>query len=509
MTMLMATHLGLGACILHVFDSYKTSPKPIYNRRIMRYPQGSVQLLTAIFAFQVDPAVAHKDAPPSPRHLTMQQTVGHLTVLEEKDAADSGILSSTVMVGTRHGEDKDKTLRKSAGRRAMQGEVNNIFTLDSELSYCSEFIDCDNGMKRNTNITCFEACEGMCCAYTPQGKANQTACGGVSGGFTGKVCKDGKSCNGFIACKRAVIPFVMNSCIGDLSCSYAGYNGTVGNVTNSCEGRESCKNLGRDGVSVGNVYASCKYGEFPYAASCGNLGRSGKVGSVEFSCQGSAACTYLGRSGTVGNVANSCQGGLGSCYKLGDGNTLMGNVNASCNGEKACGLLGWNGMGVGNIENSCTGKQPCTELGISGKVGSIVNSCTTTTACASLGRNGTVGGLENSCNGENACESAGTGTLTQVGKITGGIENSCNHNMACMNAGQVTCSSFVCSALSFDERSCDVVTCLNFGGGIVSKLSNCCNSDKACVIADESSVPMACRPPTAEVLVSSHTIYFQ
>ncbi len=417
----------------------------------MRYPQGSVQLLTAMFVFQVDPAIAHEDAPPPPRprHLTMQ-TVDHLTLLKVKDVADSGILSSTTMVGTRHG--RDKTLKESAGHRAMQGDVNNIFALDSELSYCSEFVDCDNGMKRGSNITCFEACGEKCCtSFYYLWFGLQNACHK----FTGKVCKDGESCNGYLACSNAVIPFVTNSCKGDFSCKLAGKNGTVGNVTNSCKGRESCTNLGRDGAIVGNVYASCK-NEYTYFDS--NI----------------RSCYSLGRSGEVGNV------------------------NASCNGEKACALLGWNGISVTKIENSCNVEQACTELGISGQVGSIVNSCNATTACASLGRNGTVGSLMNSCNAENACESAGTGTLSKLGKITGGIENSCNDNMACMHAGQVTCASFVCSGVFFDEKSCEFGTCSKLGGGITSKLSNCCNSDKACVIADEKSVPIACRPPKAK-----------
>lgn len=430
----------------------------------------------AIFAIQVNPAIAHEEEDTSPPF------------------ADSGILSSTMMMETRYGDGH-------ARRKAVQGDADNIFTLDPEL--CSEFVDCYNGMERNTNRTCFEACDGECCTYySIFQKKNTSSCGGIFGGFTGQVCKDGKSCTGYVACENAILPFVKNSCIGDLSCKNAGHNGTVGNVTNSCEGRSSCEFLGADGGIVENVYASCKNGEGLFPSPCMYLGRSGKVGNVELSCEGYRPCVSLGHSGKVGNVELSCKG-YGACFNLGYiGN--VGNINASCNLEKACGLLGWNGKEVGNIENSCIGYQSCAELGLSGKVGSIVNSCNATTACASLGRNGTVGGLKNSCNDTNACESAGTGTLSHVGKISGGIENSCNSNMACMHAGQATCSSFECSAVFADERSCEYGTCLKFfGGGITSKLSNCCNSDKACITAKESSVPMACRPPSAEVRISS------
>ncbi len=54
-----------------------TPPRQVQNGT-MRYPQGFVQLLTAmLFAFQVDPAISDEEAPPSPGHL-MMGTVDHL-----------------------------------------------------------------------------------------------------------------------------------------------------------------------------------------------------------------------------------------------------------------------------------------------------------------------------------------------------------------------------------------------------------------------------------------------
>lgn len=94
------------------------------------------------------------------------------------------------------------------------------------------FVKCRNGVvEDDPGTTCFESCGKSCCTYydflTPEYK---DACKG----FTGHVCKDGKSCNGDQACEDANIEYVVKSCTGYQACYKAGSNtGLISEIADS------------------------------------------------------------------------------------------------------------------------------------------------------------------------------------------------------------------------------------------------------------------------------------
>ena len=99
----------------------------------------------------------------------------------------------------------------------------------------SDIVDCDNGFLRGSGtITCQAACDGNCCF----GPNNNDACAG----FTGKVCKDKKSCIGLDACKDADIGLVVGGCTGKGSCEIAYIKHGV--IRGCIGGYYACKSAG-------------------------------------------------------------------------------------------------------------------------------------------------------------------------------------------------------------------------------------------------------------------------
>ena len=80
----------------------------------------------------------------------------------------------------------------------------------------SDIVDCDAGFLKDSMMgtTCQTECDGKCCVGTDSAP---DACEG----FTGKVCKDEKSCFGRDACVGAEIGLVVGGCTGKGSCEIA------------------------------------------------------------------------------------------------------------------------------------------------------------------------------------------------------------------------------------------------------------------------------------------------
>ena len=138
-----------------------------------------------------------------------------ITINHERKPVDTGILNP-VDTGTK-GTD---VIASSSG-----------ITITST---CDTFVTCKNGLDSSDptdNTKCFDTCNNNCCTFDDGSGNLDDACSG----FTGKVCMDGKSCNGKYACWNAYIPSVVNSCIGDEACYKAGGDGgSVGNVNDLC-----------------------------------------------------------------------------------------------------------------------------------------------------------------------------------------------------------------------------------------------------------------------------------
>ena len=98
----------------------------------------------------------------------------------------------------------------------LRSQVQPSFAKEEEedpLFGChpEDIVECVDGMSGAGAETCKEACDGDCCVGTT---GSPDACTG----FTGRVCKDGYSCNGLDACKNADIDLVVGGCRGDKGC---------------------------------------------------------------------------------------------------------------------------------------------------------------------------------------------------------------------------------------------------------------------------------------------------
>ena len=188
----------------------------------------------------------------------------------------------------------------------------------------SDIVDCVGGM--SGGVTCQVACDGECCVGTT---SDPNACEG----FTGKVCKDNKSCIGRAACVDADIGLVVGGCTGKVSCAYAHIKH---GVIRGCISTAACREAG------------------DYQAGSGN---SGYVGRIKDGCVGDEVCEYMGENGFVGFVDNGCVGDgfEGTCYKLGyDGR--VGFIRNACKQFNACNYLAYENDGyVGSIERACIG----------------------------------------------------------------------------------------------------------------------------------------------------------
>ena len=195
----------------------------------------------------------------------------------------------------------------------------------------SDIVDCDDGFLRGSGTpTCQAECDGKCCVGTT---TDPNACER----FTGKVCKDKKSCIGRDACVDADIGLVVGGCTGDFSCKDAYIKH---GVIRGCISPRACNEAGA------------------FKAGSGN---SGYVGRIKDGCVGVAVCAYMGygfsSDAFVGFVDNGCVGGgsEGTCYKLGyDGR--VGFIRNACKQFNACNYLAYDNDGyVGSIERACIG----------------------------------------------------------------------------------------------------------------------------------------------------------
>ena len=157
-------------------------------------------------------------------------------------------------------------------------------------------------------------------------------------GFTGRVCKDGYSCNGVKACTDADIDLVVGGC----SNAYA------------CQGADIKKGVLRGCIDTFSCYKTGGYRD--------GYGPGGYVGLIKDGCVGNKACRYLGGyEGYVGFVDNGCVG-EDSCERAGIGlknapriGGRVGFIRNACKGRRACRNTGRDDGFVGFIENSCTG----------------------------------------------------------------------------------------------------------------------------------------------------------
>jgi len=145
---------------------------------------------------------------------------------------------------------------------------------------CTEFNECDYGYVKGTNVSCEVGCEDdngikRCCA-------GSYSCWL----FTGKVCKDGYSCNGDFACFETKIDEVVHGCNGDSACDYAGINGvsflltplslqllsqglsnnifplqSIGKVDHGCNGPAACMHAGEDSGKIEAIEKSSCVGD--------------------------------------------------------------------------------------------------------------------------------------------------------------------------------------------------------------------------------------------------------
>ena len=406
----------------------------------MRYSKAAATLLSTVFTFGVKSGVA-ADIFDSSSELR----------LGTDTAVDAGILENPA----------------ATAAFASSSEITTAST-------CNTFVTCVDG-KDSSDVTgtttCYNACDKDCCTYDDGAGGYFDACGG----FTGKVCKDGNSCNGIRACEGATIPSVVKSCIGEFACFQAGGDGgSIGNVNDSCEGDKACYKLAYQNGKVGNVLNSC-IGQ----NACEDAARDGGlIGSITDSCkEGDKACYELGIGyGNVGGILNSCKGERACEHGAIDAGSIA-SITRSCYEYRACDSLGESGD-VGNINLSCTNRYSCYYGGAyGGIVGNIVSSCTADFSCWDLGRGrGKVGHVTHSCSEYESCQYAGS----KRGAI-GSITQSCNAANACDGAG------------------------LGPSGGIDSNLINCCNADSACEDVTQATLPTTCKapaptpPPTSKV----------
>jgi hypothetical protein len=436
----------------------------------MRYSKGAATLLSTVFTFGVKSGVVADDIFDSSSKL-----------LRGTDMAANG-LTATPTSGPTSAVTKQNSVAADAGilenPAATSAGGTDVIDSSSEITIasttCDEFVTCRNGLDIRDptgGTSCFDSCVDntgaqVCCAYNDVAGDYFNACEG----FTGKVCKDGFSCNGYRACYGANIPSVVKSCIGDFACYKAGaVGGSIGNVNDSCEGASACRRLAYHNGKVGNVLNSC-IGE----DACEDAAHDGGlIGSITDSCKAEGATEVIGacsslafRYGIVGNVLNSCKGELACEDGAFHGGTI-GSITRSCYGLRACDSLGESGD-VGNINNACTATYSCYYGGAyGGIIGNIVSSCTADDACRDLGKGqGKVGHVTNSCTGTESCQYAGS-NRGAIGSIT----QSCNADIACDGAGSGP------------------------SGDITSNLNNCCNAYEACDDVTQATLPATCKAP--------------
>ena len=475
----------------------------------MRYSKGAATLLSTVFTFRVKTVNADVFDDSSNQllpvtdtatnGLTVTPTSGPTppTIKRDRKPVDTGILNLT------------DTATKGTDVIASSSGITITST-------CDTFVTCKNGLDTSDptgGTSCYYSCVGttgapLCCAYDDGTGTYFDACSG----FTGKVCKDGKSCNGKEACQDATIKFVVNSCIGDYACLKAGFNGgSIGNVYDSCEGQEACDELGTFNGKVGNIINSCKKSSAcQHAAtnggiiesitnSCNGMGacvntgdNNGRVGNVLNSCNDVSACFGAASgNGLIGSISDSCNEGSGACRVLGSAYGIIGNVLNSCKGYYACNSGALMGGAIGNITASCKGERACDGLGRDvGTVGSINNACTSAKSCFhGGGLGGVIGNIETSCTADDSCRDLGQ-TRGKVGHLT----NSCTGKFSCQDAGSKRGSIGSISQSCKAAYACDGAGS-GSSGAITSNLMNCCNNVNECKDALKT-LPANCKAPT-------------
>jgi hypothetical protein len=216
----------------------------------------------------------------------------------------------------------------------------------AETRCVHDFVNCFNGYAiDNTTKTCMEACGSSCCVGS---KEYPNACEG----FTGKICKDGKSCMGLNACSNGTITSVVNGCYGQLACYYGMI---LKSVVNGCNGTEACAN-----GKIESVVSGCN-GENACALAY--------IESIVNGCNGFLTCTNAGRvGGIVSSIQNSCNGYL-ACNGVGIGNGgSIGSILKSCNAIKACyvagGISNYGATGpiTSNLKTCCIKPYKCNSV---------------------------------------------------------------------------------------------------------------------------------------------------
>jgi hypothetical protein len=145
--------------------------------------------------------------------------------------------------------DADVGILVSSGSEPLLG--GSLFGIRELTMYqgCSyEYVDCYEGyMQGNPTQTCHEACAAgggkySCCHF-------KNSCEG----YTGKVCKDSKSCMGYQSCYYAYIPIVVNGCSDETSDKYNCYKAGIPFVFNACKAYSSCEDV----ISVRGINTCC------------------------------------------------------------------------------------------------------------------------------------------------------------------------------------------------------------------------------------------------------------
>lgn len=323
----------------------------------MYHHPGSVQifLATAVFATQVNWLTA--DIFSSPALSKVNDVAADAGILFSAATTNSSAAPGAAIIASGDGSPRGAgrqrvslngnvvTVSRSPSAPSLlpPPPVNNHRSKATTATWCDEgYVDCEFGFVKGSDpaIKCAQACGTQCCV-------GFYACDR----FTGKVCKDGNSCMGRIACGAANIPSVVKSCNGKQACYYVGGNssaiGQVGRMENSCNWDYSCRFLGGGGF-------------FLYRG--GQISGPGKrdVGNVVNSCNGYTACEMAGENGgSIGNITNSCNAPR-ACIRLGHPEGSVGHVTDSCNDVSACARVGaQNGGSIGNITKSCNAPDAC------------------------------------------------------------------------------------------------------------------------------------------------------
>jgi len=131
---------------------------------------------------------------------------------------------------------------KAPATEADVGVLGASTYASTSLPGCSLPVPCVNGYVTGTTTKCSEACDNQCCV-------GEFACDK----FTGTVCKDGVSCNGYDACFNANISTVVQGCNGESACTQS----NIGGVINACNDRYACKWAGKDSAIVTELADCC------------------------------------------------------------------------------------------------------------------------------------------------------------------------------------------------------------------------------------------------------------